>query len=89
MVTKNNKFSLDEEIEKLTFFKGRTPTSTEEEMSGAFAILSEYRGDSGIYVGHYQGKSEWERHRVGDEIVMVISGMTNIIFLLDGKSIMS
>ena len=38
-----------------------------------------------IFVGHWAGLSEWERHTVGDEIVMVIDGTTTIFFL-DGET---
>lgn len=49
----------------------------------AFAELSEYR-DGAIYVGHYSGNSEWERHSNGDEIVMVLAGSTTIVLRRDG-----
>lgn len=50
----------------------------------AFAMLSAYR-DGAIYVGHYSGSSEWERHSVGDEIVMAIDGQTTVVLRIDGN----
>lgn len=75
--------SLDEAIARLTFLGDRTPTTTDAEAEHAFARLADYR-DSGVFVGHWAGSSEWERHAVGDEIVVVIGGRTTIFFL-DGE----
>jgi mannose-6-phosphate isomerase-like protein (cupin superfamily) len=75
--------SIDEAIAELTFLPDRTPTTTAEESKSAFTLLSNYR-DGGVFAGHWAGNSEWERHTVGDEIVMVIEGRTTIFFL-DGN----
>ena len=75
--------SIDGSIATLTFLPDRTPTTTAEESQHAFALLSDYR-DGGIFVGHWAGNSEWERHAVGDEIVMVLEGRTTIFFLDGG-----
>ena len=66
----------------LTFLSDRTPETTDEESAEAFSELSSYR-DGGIYVGHWAGSSEWERHPVGDEIVMIVAGATTMFFLTD------
>ena len=76
--------SIHETIETLTFLPDRTPASTGEGSAGAFARLAAYR-DGAIFVGHWAGHSEWERHTVGDEIVFVIDGTTTIFFL-DGET---
>ena len=55
-----------------------------EDSADAFKRLSTYR-DRAIFVGHWAGTSEWERHTVGDEIVMVVDGSTTIFFL-DGET---
>ncbi len=73
-------FAIHTAIEDLTFLPNRTPTTTDEESADAFARLCAYR-DGAIFVGRWAGKSEWERHSVGDEIVMVIGGETTITFL--------
>jgi uncharacterized cupin superfamily protein len=72
------RISIDEALAGVSFLADRTPT-TDEESSGAFARLAEYR-DGAIFVGHWAGASEWERHPVGDEIVMVLDGETTISF---------
>lgn len=73
--------SISEALAGLTFFPNRTPATTDEEARGAFAQMAGYR-DGGIFVGHWAGNSEWERHPVGDEIVMVVEGETTL-FMLD------
>lgn len=72
--------SIDEAIAALTFLPDRTPNGTNEDSVEAFGQLASYR-DGAIFVDHWAGSSEWERHTAGDEIVMVIDGMTTIFFL--------
>ena len=72
--------SLTQAFDKLRFYANRTPESSDEELSDAFAELSSYR-DGGIFIGHYAGYSEWERHSQGDEIVYVLEGKTTLILL--------
>ena len=74
--------SIDRAIAALTFLSDRTPTTTAEESADAFTLLSGYR-DGGVFVGHWAGSSEWERHSVGDEIVMVFDGETTLTFLAE------
>jgi uncharacterized cupin superfamily protein len=74
--------SIDRAIAALTFLSDRTPTTTAEESADAFTVLSDYR-DGGVFVGHWAGSSEWERHSVGDEIVMVFDGETTLTFLAE------
>lgn len=67
----------------LDFLPDRTPTTSETEVNWA-ARLSDYR-DGGIFAVHYAGESEWERHPVGDEIVMVVEGSTTMAMFIDGQ----
>lgn len=69
----------------LQFLPDRTPTTSETEVDWA-AVLAVYR-DGGIFTAHYAGQSEWERHPVGDEIVMVIDGTTTMTMLIDGAEV--
>ena len=58
--------------------------TTDEESKGSFAKLSDYR-NGGIFITHYSGNSEWERHPNGDELVQVIEGETTLILLVNGN----
>ena len=85
-MSKAKPISLHEEFAKLSFFGDRTPHTSEEESSRAFATLSGYR-DGAVFIGHYAGNSEWERHSQGDEIVYVVEGQTTLFLLSEGKQI--
>lgn len=76
--------SVNEAIAQLTFLPDRTPSGVNEASAAAFNRLCGYR-DGAIFVGHWAGHSEWERHAVADEIVMVVDGTTTIFFL-DGDT---
>ncbi|WP_444894806.1 cupin domain-containing protein [Microbulbifer sp. SSSA005] len=80
---KSKAITIDDGFSRVKFLKGRTPETTDEDAKDAFALLSEYR-DGGIYVAHYSGNSEWERHTNGDEFVQVIGGETALILLVNG-----
>jgi uncharacterized cupin superfamily protein len=79
-MSKSTAINIDKEFSKLSFLRGRTPETTNEEAEGAFALLSEYR-DGGIYIAHYSGFSEWEKHSSGDEFVQILDGKTTLILL--------
>ena len=74
--------ALDEAFDQLTFYGERRPDSSDEELDPAFAELSSYR-DGALFIGHYAGNSEWERHGQGDELVYVLEGETTLILLAD------
>jgi len=79
-MSKSKVISLAKEFENLKFVENRRPNSTDEELEGAFAELSPFR-DGAIFIGHYAGNSEWERHTQGDEIVFVLEGETTLVLL--------
>ncbi|USD33758.1 MULTISPECIES: cupin domain-containing protein [Vibrio] len=83
-MAKSTVITIEEEFSKLNYLSGRTPKTTDEESKDAFAMLSEY-SNGGVYIGHYDGYSEWERHSHGDELVQVLSGQTTLVLLVDGK----
>jgi quercetin dioxygenase-like cupin family protein len=71
-------------FEKLEFFGDRTPEShgsTPETFAGR---LSDYR-NGGVFVAHWGGLGEWERHPNGDEIVMVVEGEAKVFLVHDGE----
>ena len=73
--------SLDEAFAGLEFLPDRTPETTDE----VFSALVAPCGDGGVFVAHYAGNSEWERHPVGDEIVAVVEGETTMFLIVDGE----
>ena len=78
------KKSLTDLVSKVKYLPNRTPQSGfSGEASAAFALVAPYR-DGSIYVGHYSGSSEWERHESGDEIVLVLEGTTTVVLLSAG-----
>ena len=76
--------SLSVAFDSLSFAPGRTPES--QDLDSAFCQLASYR-DGAVFLGHWAGRSEWEIHRVGDEIVMVVEGSTILTLLIDGEEI--
>jgi mannose-6-phosphate isomerase-like protein (cupin superfamily) len=70
-------------MDSLAFLPNRTPTTDRDDY---FATLSEYR-DGAMFVAHYAGQTEWERHRNGDEIVLVIEGATTLVLLIGDEEI--
>lgn len=84
-MTKPSKKSLAATLGTLKYLPNRTPDMA---FSGgaedAFAEVSKYR-DGSIYVGHYSGDSEWERHSSGDEIVLALEGRTTVVLHLDAE----
>ncbi|MCB1754927.1 MAG: cupin domain-containing protein [Gammaproteobacteria bacterium] len=79
-MSKSTVISFSREFAKLTFAGNRTPESTDEDLQDAFAQLAPYR-DGAVFIGHYAGNSEWERHSQGDEIVYVLDGETTLVLL--------
>ena len=74
--------SIDDAVAGLRFLPDRSPFTTAEQSEGVFATLADYR-EGGVFIGRWAGTSEWERHTVGDEIVMVLEGATTIFFLTE------
>ncbi|MGK0408811.1 cupin domain-containing protein [Shewanella sp. Actino-trap-3] len=79
-MSKSIAITIKDALSKVKFLKNRTAETTADEAKDAFTLLSEYR-DGGIYVAHYSGFSEWERHLNGDEFVQVLGGETTLILL--------
>lgn len=74
--------SIAEALSGVQLLRNRTPGTTDEQAADAFALLAPYR-EGGVFVGHWAGTTEWERHPVADEIVLVIDGRTTIFFLAE------
>ncbi len=63
---------LNAESEKLTMFRGRTPTTTFAERKGSAAHLADYRAGM-LLLNKSEGKGHWETHPE-DELVYVLDG---------------
>jgi mannose-6-phosphate isomerase-like protein (cupin superfamily) len=83
-MSKAARISIKDEFERLKCLSNRSPESTDEEMRNSVSKLSDYR-DGAIFITCYDGNTEWERHPVGDEIVLVIEGQTTLILLEDER----
>ncbi len=83
-MSKATRISIKDEFALLECLSNRTPESTDEEMRNSVSKLSDYR-DGAIFVTYYDGNTEWERHPVGDEIVLVVEGRTTLILLQNGR----
>ena len=79
------KKSLADILKRVTYLPDRTP---EMAFNGGtertFSQVAPYRNGA-IFVGHYSGNTEWERHPRGDEIVMSIEGSTTVVLLVNGE----
>ena len=83
-MSKPRPISIADAFETLSYLPNRTPLTSDDEAKDAFATLTQYR-DGAIFIAHYAGDSQWERHANGDEIVMVLEGETSLVLLLDGS----
>ena len=73
------KKSISQVLSTLTYLEDRKPEMAFTGGAGAaFAEVAPIR-DGAIYVGHYSGNSEWERHDAGDELVLVLEGTTTVV----------
>ena len=71
-------------IEKLEFFGSRTPESYGSGPETFACRLSDYR-NGGVFVSHWGGLGEWERHPNGDELVMVLGGKAKVFLVQEGE----
>ena len=74
---------LPSSFDALTFLPDRSPTMERSSIRWADTV-ADYR-DGAIFIVHYAGSSQWERHQQGDEVVMVIEGATTMTLFLDGE----
>ena len=66
--------------------EGRGPHTTEAEAAAAFATLARF-GDGAIFAGGFSGRSPWERHRGGDELVHVLEGAATLTVIEDDEPV--
>lgn len=75
---------LPAELAKLTMLQGRTPTTPTIAREGTLARLAPYR-DGAIFAAKFAGKSDWERHPHGEQIVQIIDGTTTLRLVNDAE----
>lgn len=87
MTTPPEPFDLDEHFQRLGFLPDRIAGDTRRHTeTGPWSErVAEYR-DGAIFIVHYAGASEWERHP-GEEIVALVDGATTMTLLLDGEEV--
>jgi mannose-6-phosphate isomerase-like protein (cupin superfamily) len=73
---------LKAEFGKLTMLEGRSPTTTGAEKDGAIARLARFLNGN-IFASKFAGRSDWERHPHGDEIVQIVDGATTLHLMTD------
>ena len=79
------RINLGAELTKLKRLQGLTPQTILAEGEG-FALLARYR-DSAILAFKLSGKTAWERHPAGEELVQVVEGTAIIEMAIgDGPS---
>ena len=71
-------------FDALTFLPDRSPTMEGAATPNWVGTLAQYR-DGGIFIVHYAGSSQWERHGQGDEFVMTVEGSTTMTLYIDGQ----
>lgn len=72
---------LNAEVAKLTMFR-RRPQSTTEERKGSVANLAAYRDGLALAI-KASGKDHWERHLAGDELVHILEGSATLEIVCD------
>ncbi len=70
-------------VSEMRVWEGRTPQDAEADADDVFAVLAETE-TTGIYAGSFRGKSAWERHTAGDELVQVVDGAAAVTVVVDG-----
>jgi mannose-6-phosphate isomerase-like protein (cupin superfamily) len=69
--------TLNAEFARLRTLEGRTPTINAAARPDSFSALLSYR-DGAVFAAKFSGKSAWERHPQGDEIVQIVAGETTL-----------
>ncbi|MEM7275119.1 MAG: cupin domain-containing protein [Actinomycetota bacterium] len=78
---------LNASFDSLDFLPDRAPdrANVADGRAPWFDTLARYR-DGAIFIVHYAGDSQWERHP-DDELVMVIEGGTTMTLVVDGAAV--
>ena len=66
----------------LSMLRNRGPETSGPDKEAAFARLAETHNGA-VFAGSFQGQSDWERHRNGDELVQILAGETQLTIVTD------
>ena len=81
---KGRPVEIEEAFGGLAFFGERTPEfhrSRPETFAGGIA---DHR-NGGVFVAHWGGSGEWERHPNGDEVVVALEGRARVFLIEEGE----
>ena len=79
---------IQNELAKHPMLRGRRPDTPDDQTAAAFATLAGFR-EGGIFAGSFQGRSPWERHPNGDELVQILDGAATVTVLTeDGPQVL-
>lgn len=67
-------------VASLPLLKGRTPETEGADAAAAFATIATTENGA-VFAGSFEGRSAWERHPNGDELVQVIGGETQLTII--------
>ena len=73
---------IQEALKGRPVLRARNAETSKEEAAAAFATLAPFR-DGALFAGSFEGESEWERHRMGDELVQILTGAATLTILTD------
>jgi mannose-6-phosphate isomerase-like protein (cupin superfamily) len=73
---------IPEEMSKLTMLKGRRPDTPHDKMDAFHASLGSING-AAMVVASFQGQSCWECHPMGEELVHIVDGETELTMMTD------
>lgn len=73
---------IGKELAGLPVLRNRSPETPRDEAARSFAALAAF-GDGALFAGSFDGASDWERHRTGDEIVQILKGETTLTILTE------
>lgn len=71
---------IEKALSKLRMLEGRTPDTHDDIVAASFATLASY-DDGGVFTGSFLGRSAWERHNKGDELVHILKGETELTII--------
>ena len=85
--TKPTAVDIQAALAPLPVLRNRGPGTPGPEKEAAFAKLAQTHNGA-VFAGSFQGQSDWERHRNGDELVQILAGETQLTILTDeGRSV--